>query len=68
MSIEFEETVDTLPDIIKSLAQQLSSRDAQLKVERAKCVEKLSMIKEEQDVMRLERDQLTEGLRKVRNT
>ena len=58
--------MDTLPDIIKSLAQQLSSRDAQLKVERANYIEKLSVMREEYDGIRSERDHLADDLGKVR--
>ncbi|KAF8581570.1 hypothetical protein K439DRAFT_1662243 [Ramaria rubella] len=75
-----EDSPDTLPGIIKSLAQQLSSRDAQLQVERVKFSEELSEMKKQHDTLQMEHDcglrsleevklqrnQLKEELRSVR--
>ncbi|KAF8527338.1 hypothetical protein JB92DRAFT_2867039 [Gautieria morchelliformis] len=51
-----EDSTDTLPGIIKSLAQQVSSRDAQIISERATHIDKLSVMKEQYDAVRAERD------------
>lgn len=58
------------PGIIKSLAEELSNRDAQLKSERAKYLDELSAVKQQQAAMRVERncDRLEEDLKQVRVT
>lgn len=51
-----EERVETLPSIIKSLAQQVATRDAQLKHEQARFDEELTSARRQLDAMRTERD------------
>lgn len=63
--MSLKESSDTLPDILKSLAQQVYSRDAQLERERARYVEELSVFKEQCDTMRKERDNSRHAVKQV---
>jgi hypothetical protein len=60
-----EDSTDTLPGIIKSLAQQVSTRDAQIIRERAAHTEQLSSMKEQYDTVRAERDRSQQSAKQI---
>lgn len=58
-------SVETLTNIVISLAQQVAARDAQLKSERANFVEELAAMKDQHEVMRTARDHALQCMEEV---